>query len=726
MTATWEVPDFDIAMDEAEHEGVTLLSIPEIVVTNKHLHEITALALPALERYNHPPTIFVRSGQLVRVRKDESGATGIELLSESALRGMLSRCARFIEYVKGGDEKPVDPSLKLVKDVLALPEWPDILPITGIVTSPVMRADGSLQDRPGYDPETKTYYAGDLKLELPEKPTKEDAAECAQYILNEVLCDFPFADEASKANVLAALLTVVTKNLVNGNTPLGLVDKPQAGTGASLIAEIVAEITTGTGACMETCPDSDEEWRKAITSILMRGPQMVVLDNLSDTLKAPKLSQMLTARTWSDRLLGQNKIIDLPQTAAWFVTGNNIQLAGDIARRSYWIRLNAGTARPWLREGFRHPDLKTWVRENRADLLTCLMVMCRAWIVAGRPEWTGKKLGSFEEWGSTIGGILQFAGVTGFLDNGEDLYDNADQDVDQWDIFLGIWQALERNDAITAAQLKKRLIDSSNPEFNPNIGLQAEMPSEIVAAVEKKGAVALGLALKKRVDQMFPSGRMLTAEKDSHTKGTKWIVKTVETSNKEDKTSNDRQDVKKPSVCGGLKKQESIARDRFAEGAEGESLLKRFSGKSENHIDREITSAPSADEALDSETAKSNPPQNDRQIAVRFLRDIPAFVGIDGETYGPFRAEDVAPIPERNAQGLFQKDAIARGNPPQKSPDNKKIVTAVMVAVATAGEVIPSVIAQKSGTSLAEVMDWLGLEVNQSKIAAMGGVIKHD
>ena len=67
---------------------------------------------------------------------------------------------------------------------------------------------------------------------------------------------------------------------------------------------------------METCPDSDEEWRKAITSILMRGPQMVVLDNLSDTLKAPKLSQMLTARTWSDRLLGQNKIIDLPQTAA--------------------------------------------------------------------------------------------------------------------------------------------------------------------------------------------------------------------------------------------------------------------------------------------------------------------------------------------------------------------------------------------------------------------------
>lgn len=52
-------------------------------------------------------------------------------------------------------------------------------------------------------------------------------------------------------------------------------------------------------------------------------------------------------------------------------------------------------------------------------------------------------------------GILQFAGSEGFLGNGADLYDSADQDVAQWDIFLGIWQSLERNDAITAAQLKE-------------------------------------------------------------------------------------------------------------------------------------------------------------------------------------------------------------------------------------------------------------------------------
>lgn len=662
MATAWEHPDFDKALEEAERDGVELISIPEIVINDLHLHELTALALPAVARYNNPPTIFVRSGQLVRIRQDESDSAIIEVLSESALRGYLSRCARFVAYVPGEREpKPTDPSVKLVKDIMALPGWPEFQPITGIVTSPVMRADGSIHNWPGYDPETRTYYAGGLRLDIPEKPTKEDAVECARYILNEVLCDFPFADEASKANVLAALLTVVTKNLVNGNTPLGLIDKPQAGTGASLIAEIVAEITTGTGACMEACPDTDEEWRKAITSILMRGPQIVVLDNLTDTLKAPKLSQMLTARTWSDRLLGQNRIIDLPQTAAWFVTGNNIQLAGDIARRSYWIRLNAGIAQPWLREGFRHPDIKAWVRENRADLLTCLMVMVRAWIVAGSEKWTGTKIGSFEEWSATIGGILHFASIDGFLDNATDLYDSADQDVSQWDIFLGIWQSLERNDAITAAQLKRRLTDSRNPDINDNLGLQAEMPPEIIAAVEKKGAVALGLALKKRIDQMFPSGRMLTHEKDSHTKGIKWLVKTVAAYNNENKSSGNWQDVKKPSICGGLKKQESTARGCFAEGAEGCTIPQRISG-SKNSIEVEIPSAPSANEALDSEKAKSNPPQNDRLIVVRCLQMIPVFAGVDGKIYGPFWPEDVATIPEINARGLFKKDAIVAAN----------------------------------------------------------------
>ena len=77
-------------------------------------------------------------------------------------------------------------------------------------------------------------------------------------------------------------------------------------------------------------------------------------------------------------------------------------------------------------------------------------------------------------------------------------------------------------------------------------------------------------------------------------------------------------------------------------------------------LESEIPPATPADESLDSEKAKSQPPQIDRLIVVRCLQMIPVFAGVDGKTYGPFWPEDVATIPEINARGLFKKDAIVK------------------------------------------------------------------
>jgi hypothetical protein len=260
----------------------------------------------------------------------------------------------------------------------------------------------------------------------------------------------------------------------------------------------------------------------------MQGPQIVVIDNVTSALKSSKLSQMLTARTWSDRMLGQTKMLNLLQTAAWFATGNNIQLGGDIARRAYWIRVDALLARPWLREGFRHHDILAWVEEHRSELLSMLLTMVRAWIVAGKPNGIAPKIGSFEKWSQVIGGILTYAGVEGFLGNAAELYDSADQDIAQWDLFLDEWQKLHRDDKITSGMLKIELTDIQ-PIYKP---FQSEMPEEIIKATDKstRGAVGLGKALSRHVDQVFPSGRKLTVEVDSHTKGKKWSVTTIKRS----------------------------------------------------------------------------------------------------------------------------------------------------------------------------------------------------
>jgi hypothetical protein len=164
-----------------------------------------------------------------------------------------------------------------------------------------------------------------------------------------------------------------------------------------------------------------------------------------------------------------------------------------------------------------------------------LLTMVRAWIVAGKPNGIAPKIGSFVKWSQVIGGILTYAGVEGFLGNAAELYDSADQDIAQWDLFLDEWQKLHRDDKITSGMLKIELTDIQ-PIYKP---FQSEMPEEIIKATDKstRGAVGLGKALSRHADQVFPSGRKLTVEVDSHTKGKKWSVTTIKRSAVDEKGS---------------------------------------------------------------------------------------------------------------------------------------------------------------------------------------------
>lgn len=488
---------------------------------------------------------------------------------------------------------------------------------------------------------------------------KEDAEDAAKFVLDEVFSDFPFKDVASRANVFAALITVLTKPMIKGNIPLGLFDKPQAGTGASLLTEVVAEVTTGRAACMQTQPGTDEEWRKAITSVLTLGPQIVVIDNVSNMLRSAKLSQVLTATTWRDRILGQSKMIDLPQTAAWFATGNNIQIGGDIARRAYWIRIDAEDARPWLRNGFKHPELKEWIREHRGELLSKLVTMVQAWVVAGRPKSNVKPVGSFEEWTNVIGGILAYAGVEGFLGNAKELYDSADQENAQWDLFLEEWQKLHRSDPITAAILKAELTDYHDVYKT----FQNEMPEEIIKATGKgtRGALALGQTLRRRADQIFPSGRKLTSVIDTHTKTSQWKAITVKTADRkvvEETPSpfsecDPTQKQAREPFAGIEKSQKSQSSDPFAGIAGIGFVLSKFEEKIPvyTYSIEQIPAIP-ANQQAEPQNSKNEIPA-DRPITVSENNQQPPAVGakIEAEDEGPRTGKINMPTPAAKTPG---------------------------------------------------------------------------
>jgi hypothetical protein len=233
--------------------------LPSVVVNDRPLRDQTTDALGAIVAANDPPQVFVRNGGLSRVRCDEEGRPIIELFSEASLRGRMTRVANFVNAVEVKDElfyTHVAPPVDVVRDLLTLGSWPDLPALEGITETPVLRPDGTILDQPGYDPATRLIYLippGFKPGAIPERPTTGDI-ERALSLIGEATGEFPFADGASRANALALLMTHEVRTAISGSVPLALVDKPRAGTGASLFADVVAIIATGRDAEMSVAP----------------------------------------------------------------------------------------------------------------------------------------------------------------------------------------------------------------------------------------------------------------------------------------------------------------------------------------------------------------------------------------------------------------------------------------------------------------------------------------
>lgn len=495
-------------------DGAAGVELPQINVSDRHLRVNTMDALGTLRDANNPPVIFVRAGELVRIVPDEKGIPSISPVTEAALRGRMERTANYLRNyltLRGRVRAhPISPPIEVVKDVIGLGQWPCFPALQAITETPVITPTGRALTEAGYDAETNLYYAPDATFTLPpipDAPTPEQVA-AASAQLQELIQDFPFVDEAARANALAALLTSIVRPFITGLIPMALIDKPQAGTGASLLAEVISLLATGRAAAMMSQPKDDEEMRKKITSFLLAGRSLVIMDNVETKLYAPSLAAALTSTRWQDRHLGKSEQVDLPHQIAWIATGNNIQLGGDLPRRCYWIRLDAKIARPWQRTGFRHPNLPEWVKQNRGSLVGAALTIAKGWISAGRPAPDNLPvIGGFDEWARTLGGILAYAGVGGFLANLDTMYDQMDVETPQWESFLQTWHSIWGKTPVTTARVVDH-IKASQASENGDGSVWAGLPDAVADALETKKSVTrvLGRALSARNGMRFPCG----------------------------------------------------------------------------------------------------------------------------------------------------------------------------------------------------------------------------
>jgi hypothetical protein len=455
--------------------------------------DIVGQALDALILANDPPRVFVRGGELHRLVRDENARARLERMSEAALRVELERGARFLR-VSGKNELSVPAPRNVIESVGALGEWPRIPAVEAIVEAPVLRADGTVLDTPGYDSQTRLVYDPNPMLRTPtiKSDPPHAAVEAALELLTrQLLVDFPFATQADQANALGLLLTPIVRHLLP-LVPLAVIDAPRAGSGKGLLGAVASRIVTGRPAPVFPAPHDDVEWGKALTALLERGSTFIFIDEVG-VLRSARLAAALTATEYVDRRLGKTEIIVVPQSATWIAAGNNVQLAGDLPRRAYRIRLDPKTARPWTRTGFRHVDLEGWVNQHRGELLGALLTLARAWHAAGCPAATVPVVGGFTEWAQTVGGILAYAGVEGFLANVTALYDANDEDANAWETLLRAMIGVFGGRRFTTGDLSAAI--------DQDAALQHSLPEDLA---DKRGLKSfrqvLGIALKRHVD----------------------------------------------------------------------------------------------------------------------------------------------------------------------------------------------------------------------------------
>jgi putative DNA primase/helicase len=114
---------------------------------------------------------------------------------------LLCKSARWMRS-DGRKSARINPPNDLAQIILRrCGEW-SFNPVDGIITTPTLRPDGTLLTSPGYDPATRLFLIDPPPMPgIPEEPTREDALE-ALRLLDGLLDEFPFADEASRSVAL--------------------------------------------------------------------------------------------------------------------------------------------------------------------------------------------------------------------------------------------------------------------------------------------------------------------------------------------------------------------------------------------------------------------------------------------------------------------------------------------------------------------------------------------
>jgi putative DNA primase/helicase len=298
----------------------------------------------------------------------------------------------------------IDPPRAVAATILSRDGRWTLPQLAGIITTPTMRPDGSILDKPDYDKATKLLLLDPPKINVPEKPTREDAI-AALGLISKLLTEFPFADKGSRSVAMSGMITPIVRGSMPV-APLHAMRAPAAGSGKSYLVDCASATAQGQRCPVIAAGRTEEETEKRLGAALLAGYPIISIDNLNGELGGDALCQLIERPQVSVRRLGFSELIRIEARATVFATGNNIQPTGDVVRRVIMCTLDPNLERPELRT-FGSDPLKM-ILGNRGAYIAAALTIVRAWFLSGEKPLA--PLASFEAWSDTVRSALVWLG----------------------------------------------------------------------------------------------------------------------------------------------------------------------------------------------------------------------------------------------------------------------------------------------------------------------------
>jgi putative DNA primase/helicase len=400
-----------------------------ILVHPDHMHEavdaVEKAMIDAGDYYQHggevatigaPPVIVAKRGR--RKKKDDGGVIGknqmeragqrIYAKSEHGVMEAMSRVARYEEPDRKGKLHAIPPPMSIAKMLMARGEGLKLPLLKTVLDRPTINAEGELMLTPGYDAETGLFLAfnpSDFPA-IPDRPTKDDAREGLE-ILKGLCPEFPFVTPADRSVYLAYLLTSVSRTAFKAAPIFGFnATKPR--TGKSKLSNSGHMISNGETASVVTWSAKEEENETRLDTALLAGVSNLSVDNINGVVRSAKLCSMATEEKLTIRVFHTQKKKDMPSVALVSMNGNNLQFAGELAKRILSSSLDADVDKPELRV-FTSVDPVEQIREDRGKFVMAALTILRAFVVAEYPV-EPPPWGGFEDWSNWVRASLIWLG----------------------------------------------------------------------------------------------------------------------------------------------------------------------------------------------------------------------------------------------------------------------------------------------------------------------------